>query len=899
MTHPQFESSSQHMLCFSPFASSKASFQVRSPMKTESSDECVCSSIGLDSIGESGSRNLDHLSLQNDKSNSPISSSKKLDSASPYQKSCSHETNLNRGDDTEPEREPELEHENLNALNGTPFVNCEYNGGSLNYVSTIAGDKHEKPAFQPHTNSVLDSDEWENSPYLDALDVYLGVNDTNFAATQMQQDKETLDEPERSCSVDSFATSDMSSCEDELGSESPEIDVPRKMDGDINRFVVNGNTPFPQQHMNRVNSKNPPATTSHNQRNHRTGGWHSNSWISHCPIPLTINGNNSISITNSRNCTRQLPTPVAIKTPVPTKTKIYPNIETYTEMIFPHILASNEIPSLSNAVLCSSPGPMYDHACDESLTACVCGSSSRKTTYNQAKALNRTGDRTGITWTNQGEAHKKNEHIPYQSPVMATKRTNGAMPMSLSPSSMTKSKSVLFEEMERMNDARALDTRVLQSLQCSLQDFLRFPKVLKSLCEDKFGSRYVQKLCDDKSTTIRELVRLVEEIIVPYGVELCKNIFGNYVIQKLLEITCERTRNEPETDKELSSNMWDVASLTNAGKMGEQRLNKSILDDEVVANTTNMRRTISSCNEEELRRVGMRIVKTVFLGHVRDLSMNQFACRVVQRIVVATYYPLALKVLFLEEMCSSNARYDAELTSFVVDPYGNHVLQKIIEKVPKQCLDWILRLIQGKIFQYSVHVYGCRVIQRLLTHCTNKQRVFVVNELLDKVSELCCDKYGNYVVQKMVSLETEKRTLTILIERLCRDMDKLVCDKFSSNVIEQCLRLLKEDLQRMMIGRILYPQSHSCSTSCNGKGGSHHIDVMRMESGEIHQGCLTARMVRHEFGNYVVQTLLEVGAIEYRRDLVSQIERNVTRKEMLKYSWGKQILGKMYGEYVV
>ena len=63
----------------------------------------------------------------------------------------------------------------------------------------------------------------------------------------------------------------------------------------------------------------------------------------------------------------------------------------------------------------------------------------------------------------------------------------------------------------------------------------------------------------------------------------------------------------------------------------------------------------------------------------------------------------------------------------VKDQNGNHVIQKIIECLPKDKLDFIIQSFQGQVMQLSTHPYGCRVIQRILEHCQDDH----VNSVLE------------------------------------------------------------------------------------------------------------------------------------------------------------------------
>jgi hypothetical protein len=57
----------------------------------------------------------------------------------------------------------------------------------------------------------------------------------------------------------------------------------------------------------------------------------------------------------------------------------------------------------------------------------------------------------------------------------------------------------------------------------------------------------------------------------------------------------------------------------------------------------------------------------------------------------------------------------------VKDQNGNHVIQKAIEKVDQNVIEFIVDSFEGQIAGLAVHPYGCRVIQRLLEHCRPRQ----------------------------------------------------------------------------------------------------------------------------------------------------------------------------------
>ena len=57
----------------------------------------------------------------------------------------------------------------------------------------------------------------------------------------------------------------------------------------------------------------------------------------------------------------------------------------------------------------------------------------------------------------------------------------------------------------------------------------------------------------------------------------------------------------------------------------------------------------------------------------------------------------------------------------VKDQNGNHVIQKVIECLPPDQLEFIVGAFNGQVMHLSTHPYGCRVVQRVLEHCTEEQ----------------------------------------------------------------------------------------------------------------------------------------------------------------------------------
>jgi pumilio RNA-binding family len=74
---------------------------------------------------------------------------------------------------------------------------------------------------------------------------------------------------------------------------------------------------------------------------------------------------------------------------------------------------------------------------------------------------------------------------------------------------------------------------------------------------------------------------------------------------------------------------------------------------------------------------------------------------------------------------------------------GNHVIQKVIERVPSDKIAPVIDTFLGTVVPLSTHPFGCRVVQRILEHCSDpKKRKIALDEILRATVQLAQDQYG-------------------------------------------------------------------------------------------------------------------------------------------------------------
>lgn len=142
-----------------------------------------------------------------------------------------------------------------------------------------------------------------------------------------------------------------------------------------------------------------------------------------------------------------------------------------------------------------------------------------------------------------------------------------------------------------------------------------------------------------------------------------------------------------------------------------------------------------------------------------------------------------------------------DILKCVKDQNGNHVIQKAIERVPTEHIQFIIEAFKGQVHTLATHPYGCRVIQRMLEFCSDEDQASVLEELHQCAAMLITDQYGNYVTQHVISSgKPEDRSKIIKI--VTAQVVTLSKHKFASNVVEKSIQYGTEEERRAIVANL-------------------------------------------------------------------------------------------------
>ncbi|KAJ1733960.1 hypothetical protein LPJ61_001315 [Coemansia biformis] len=224
-------------------------------------------------------------------------------------------------------------------------------------------------------------------------------------------------------------------------------------------------------------------------------------------------------------------------------------------------------------------------------------------------------------------------------------------------------------------------------------------------------------------------------------------------------------------------------------------------------------------------------IVTVAAPDLVSVSLNMHGTRAVQKMI---------------DLLSNQEQIDAiieALRGYVVmlirDLNGNHVIQKCLGRLSGANNQFIYDAVAASCADVATHRHGCCVFQRCIDYATLAQKAQLVNVVISQALSLVQDPFGNYVVQYVLDLnvpEYVEPLVSTFVGHICA----LSVQKFSSNVMEKCIRQASPGTRRQLVAPLMQRDK---------------LDML----------------MRDSYGNYVVQTALDFADPQQRIEIIEAI----------------------------
>nr|VDD60858.1 unnamed protein product [Brassica oleracea] len=241
-----------------------------------------------------------------------------------------------------------------------------------------------------------------------------------------------------------------------------------------------------------------------------------------------------------------------------------------------------------------------------------------------------------------------------------------------------------------------------------------------------------------------------------------------------------------------------------------------------------VQKLLDACDEEQ--RTMMVSVLTSRPTELLKICLNNYGTRVVQKMIET--------VKTKQQIGMVKSGLKPGFLSLVKDLNGNHVIQTCLTTLGPSDTKFVLEAATKYCAEIATHRHGCCVLQCCVSNSVGEQRERLVNEISRNSLHLSQDPFGNYVVQYLIE---QKVSASKLLIQFRMHYAELATQKFSSHVMEKCLRIYPE--ARAEIVREL-------------------LSVPNFE-----------HLLHDPFGNYVIQTALSVTKGPVRASLVEKVHR--------------------------
>lgn len=194
-----------------------------------------------------------------------------------------------------------------------------------------------------------------------------------------------------------------------------------------------------------------------------------------------------------------------------------------------------------------------------------------------------------------------------------------------------------------------------------------------------------------------------------------------------------------------------------------------------------MQKLLAVCHEEQRMGIVLTLTKEPLV--LVRISLNVHGTRAVQKLIES----LRTK----EEIQLVVAALRPGFLELIKDPNGNHVVQKCLQSFGADDNKPIFDAAAIYCLDIGMQCHGCCVLQRCIARSTSEHKERLVAAIARNGFELAQDAYGNYVVQYVIELKVAAANAS-LAQQFEGKYVQLSMQKFSSNVVEKCLKVFKD-----------------------------------------------------------------------------------------------------------
>ncbi|XWS23879.1 hypothetical protein CRYUN_Cryun28dG0053300 [Craigia yunnanensis] len=274
------------------------------------------------------------------------------------------------------------------------------------------------------------------------------------------------------------------------------------------------------------------------------------------------------------------------------------------------------------------------------------------------------------------------------------------------------------------------------------------------MAKDQNGCRFLQRIFDEGSCLD---VQIIFNEIIDKIVELVMDPFGNYLVQKLLDVCTEEQRLQIVLMVTKEAGQLVRISLNTYGTRVVQKLIETLKSRQQISLIKSALKPgildlIKDLNGNHVLQRCLRCLdnednKIIFDAAAKfcvDIATHRHGCCVLQRCIAHSNGQHRDKLI---TQISRNGLLLAQ------DPFGNYVVQYIIELKVPSAIGNLLSQFKGHYVHLSMQKFSSHVVEKCLKHFA-ESRLQIIRELISVVhfEQLLQDPFANYVIQSALAV---------------------------------------------------------------------------------------------------------------------------------------------------
>ncbi|KAK8921487.1 hypothetical protein KSP39_PZI020336 [Platanthera zijinensis] len=283
---------------------------------------------------------------------------------------------------------------------------------------------------------------------------------------------------------------------------------------------------------------------------------------------------------------------------------------------------------------------------------------------------------------------------------------------------------------------------------------LHVKMMVYNLARNQEGCIYLQKKMEEGRA---DAVELIFCGVIEHAVELMENTFGNYLMQKLLDVCSLQQRMAivllvTESPLELIR----ISQNTHGTRAVQKLIEKIKTRQEILLVTaalgSGVLRLIKDINGNHVVQMCLlslepeenKFIFDAAARHCVEIATHQHGCCVLQCCISRSTGDHYTKLIY---EISTNGLLLAR------DPFGNYVVQFILDLANPAANEILKSQFKGHFVDLSMQKFGSNVVEKCLQVFNHNERAKIVSELLhrDVFEQLVQDPFANYVIQSALA----------------------------------------------------------------------------------------------------------------------------------------------------